>query len=258
MTIKQKLIASFSGLTVLIIALSIFAMIQLTNVDEDYKFLLEDRAYKVIEATNIQNATSLQGLALRSYILRKSEEDLTIMKNQQAIISEIIAEIEPIFTVKQMQDELQNIKEQQLLYSNYVTDIVAAVDAGNSTEAERILFNEAFPVYNSMQQSVNHIVEYQTEVMNTTSAQTTDAVNVSKMLMIALSIIGILIAIALTYKITVSITKPFRLTVAILGLRSISWRIASPVFPFALASRNLPTVISVRIIAADSKYRFML
>ena len=51
--------------------------------------------------------------------------------------------------------------------------------------------------------------------------------------------------------ITVSI--PPRSTAAVLGARSISLVIASLVLPLLLVSRYLPSVMSARIIAADSK-----
>ena len=43
--------------------------------------------------------------------------------------------------------------------------------------------------------------------------------------------------------------------IAVLGDRSISFSMASPVFPLERVSRYLPTVIRVSIIPADSKYR---
>ena len=51
---------------------------------------------------------------------------------------------------------------------------------------------------------------------------------------------------------------PSRRTVADFGVRSISFLIASPVFPFDFASKYFPSVISVRIVPADSKYISML
>ena len=49
-------------------------------------------------------------------------------------------------------------------------------------------------------------------------------------------------------------TSPFSVRmVAVLGLKSINARMASPVRPLARASRNFPSVIRVRIMAADSK-----
>ncbi len=48
---------------------------------------------------------------------------------------------------------------------------------------------------------------------------------------------------------------PFLSTVAVFGVKSISFLMASDVFLLERASKNLPSVISVRIMAADSKYR---
>ena len=53
-------------------------------------------------------------------------------------------------------------------------------------------------------------------------------------------------------KITTSL--PSLMTVAVLGVSFIRLLIALVVLPFATVSRSLPTVISVSIIAADSKY----
>ena len=53
----------------------------------------------------------------------------------------------------------------------------------------------------------------------------------------------------------ISTSTPSLITVAISGIRFISPLIASVVFPFDIDSSNLPTVIRVTIMAADSKYR---
>ena len=50
-------------------------------------------------------------------------------------------------------------------------------------------------------------------------------------------------------------SSPPRTTVAVLGARPISFSMASLVFPLLLASRYLPSVISAKIMAADSKYK---
>ena len=51
------------------------------------------------------------------------------------------------------------------------------------------------------------------------------------------------------------ISLPSRSTTAVFGARSISFVIASLVLPLERASRYFPTLISARIITADSKYR---
>ena len=51
----------------------------------------------------------------------------------------------------------------------------------------------------------------------------------------------------------ISASTPSRSTSAVLGARSISLVIASPVLPFERVSRNLPSVMSANIMPADSK-----
>ena len=51
----------------------------------------------------------------------------------------------------------------------------------------------------------------------------------------------------------ISVSTPSRSTSAVSGARSISARMAAPVRPLARASRNLPRVMRVRIVPADSK-----
>ena len=55
----------------------------------------------------------------------------------------------------------------------------------------------------------------------------------------------------------ISISTPSRTTVAVLGAKSIRRLMASPVLPLDRVSRNLPRVMRVRIMPADSKYRSM-
>ena len=57
---------------------------------------------------------------------------------------------------------------------------------------------------------------------------------------------------------SISISEPSRMTTAFFGESFSSFSTAAEVLPFARASRYLPTVISVTIIPADSKYKLRL
>lgn len=213
MSIRKKLFLSFSSITLLLIGIAIFSIFQMSKIDEDYTYLLNDRAYKVIEASKIQNATSLQGLSIRSYVLRQDSADLENIANYKETISEIMNKIEPLFVVEQMQKEIQNIKEQQVLYNGYVDEIIQYVDSNQIEKATEVLFNSAVPANREIQQSINNIVDFQTIEMDTTSTQTTSSANFNIILLIAISILGSITAIILAYRITVNITKPLnRLT----------------------------------------------
>ena len=55
----------------------------------------------------------------------------------------------------------------------------------------------------------------------------------------------------------ISVSTPSRRTLAVLGAKSIRRVMASLVLPLERVSRNLPRVMRVRIIPADSKYKSM-
>ena len=140
MSIKQKLFASFGFIILILIGVAAFSVFQLSKTDNNYSFLIDDRAYKVIEASKIQNATSLQGLYIRSYVLRQNPSDLESLTEQREIVAQTLSEIAPLFDVEQMQKEINNVKGQQSSYNSYVDKIIEAVNNNQLAKANSILF----------------------------------------------------------------------------------------------------------------------
>ena len=210
MSIRKKLYSSFGIIILILIGLSAFSVYQISKINNDYTFLLDDRAYKVMEASKVQNATSLQGLYIRSYLLRQESSTLDNLYAQRDIVTNTLNEIEPLFKIPQMQEEISNIKEQQELYNGYVDKIIEYVDNKQTQEATYTLFNFAVPTNVDIQQSINNIVDFQTEQMNTSSNDTTTSATFSKMLLIVISILGAIVAFTLAILITRNITNPLK------------------------------------------------
>lgn len=213
MNIGKKLFGSFGIVIVILIFLSIFSVIKMTEIDKDYSFLIEDRVYKVTELSEIQNATSLQGLYIRSYVLRQDSADLENLTTQRETIAEKIGEIEGLFRTADMQEQINTLKENQALYNDYVSQVIDYIDNDEFEKANNMLFEFAVPANRSIQQTINSIVDVQKEQMHTTSDETTASAKISKTLMITISVIGILLASCLAIFITLNITRPLhRLT----------------------------------------------
>ncbi|MFP3802489.1 hypothetical protein, partial [Paraburkholderia sp. SIMBA_027] len=90
-------------------------VIQMSNIDKNYTYLIDERAQMVVEASKVQNAVSLQGLYIRSYVLRKDSTDLENLSAQQELVTQTLTAIEPLIKTKQIIEEIENIKEQQTL-----------------------------------------------------------------------------------------------------------------------------------------------
>lgn len=210
MNIGKKLLGSFGIVIAILIFLSVFSVMKMTEIDEDYSFVIEDRVYKVTELSAIQNATSLQGLYIRSYVLRQDAADLESLTTQRETIENTISAIEGLFRTAEMQEQIKTLKENQALYNDYVTQVIDYVDNDELDKANNMLFEFAVPANRTIQQTINSIVDFQKDQMHTTSDETTASASISKTLMITVSVIGILLAACLGFLITISITRPLR------------------------------------------------
>ena len=66
-----------------------------------------------MEARKIQNGTSLQGLYLRSYVLRQSDKNLEMFLESRETALKNLEEIAPLFNNEEMQEQIQIIQEKQ-------------------------------------------------------------------------------------------------------------------------------------------------
>jgi methyl-accepting chemotaxis protein len=210
MSIKQKLFTGFGAIIVILIGLATFAVIELSKMNNDYTFILEDHVYKVTETSKIQNAISLQGLYIRSYILRQDSLDLENLYTQRETVTNTMNEIESTFNTEAMQKEIRNIQVQQLAYNEYVDTIIEYVDNNKMDKADNMLFNFAVPANRSIQQSINTIVDFQKQQMNSARDEATENASVSKTLLITVSVVFSIIAVVLAFIITKNITNPLK------------------------------------------------
>lgn len=215
MSIKKKLFLSFGTILLILIGISAYAIIAMTKIDNDYTFVLEDRVHKVVEASKIQNASSLQGLYIRSYVIRQDNSDLESLATQRELINETVIALEPLFNTAQMQAEFQIIKEQQAHYTEHVDEIIRLVRNEQMDDAYAVLFEKAVPANRAILDSISNIVDFQNEQMHTTSKETTNTANLATTLLIVISIMGVILAAVLAVIITRGITIPLkRLTTA--------------------------------------------
>lgn len=208
MNIKQKLFLSFGSSILLFISLATFAVFQLQKISDEYTYLLEDRAYKVIEATKIQNATSLQGLSIRSYVLRQDEEELAAIDEQREFILTTLEKIEPLFVAPEMRAELDTLQQLEITYTTYVDNVIADIQAGNIERATATLFDKAVPTNDAIQASIENIVTFQSGEMDKTGENTLAAAATTQFMLIALAIIGTIITAVLSYRIVRNISVP--------------------------------------------------
>lgn len=210
MSIARKLFRVFGVITFILMGLSAFSITQISKIDTTYSNLIDVDVYKVIETSKIQNAVSLQELYIRSYMLYKNPADVDNIYEQKDVITEFLHKIEPLLASSEMKDEIRNIKEQEPIYSGYMDEIIQAIDNNQMEEANNLLANSAIPVNQSIQESIDKIVAFQTQKLNTASVETTAIINVTIITTIVVAFIGTIIAICLATWMVKNISAPLK------------------------------------------------
>lgn len=210
MSIKRKLIVVFSITLVSLIAIATFASMQITKINSNYTFLIDDRVFKISEAASIENATSLQGMYIRSYILSEDTKDFERVKEQQEIIKTKVNELEPIIVMPEVKEYLEQYKSNQSVYNAAVEQIATYVAKGEIDKAKTVLFSQAVPANQNMRSSIMKIAQSQQDLMEETNKDTTSQANLSKTLIITISSFVIIITIIIATITIINIVRPLR------------------------------------------------
>lgn len=208
MSIKKKIYLGFGSIILFLLLSSTIAFVQLSSVDNRYTFTMEDRVYKLLQVDAILNASSLQGLYIRSYILDPSDETIKNLEKQEELIEEKTAELEKIIKNPEMQKQLQSIKENQAKFNQGAQDIINTYnkeDVQASIEKIQVLVR---PANEGIQLAVNKISVYQKELMEKANTEATKIANNSSLIILGIAIVTTILALVISVFITRLITVP--------------------------------------------------
>ena len=208
MSIKTKLYSGFGILVAILILTSVLAFTQLTKVDNQYSNLIEDRVYKLLQVDQILNASSLQGVYIRSYILDPSDETLKNLEEQKNLIHEKSKELEELFYDQAMLDHLKLLEENQLKFEEASDEILTTFSTNDLDSAVQLLADKARPANEAIESAVNAIVDFQTAEVDKVNKKSTETAAFSKLLIIVIAIIATIFATVIGIFITSSITRP--------------------------------------------------
>lgn len=215
MSIRKKLYFGFGIVIIFLLISSILSLVQINKINDQYTFLIEDRVYKLLQIDKVLNASSLQGVYIRSYLLEPSDTTLKNLEKQQNTIQEISNELDKIFVDKEMQDELQNLLDDQAIFKEATAEIITTYQNQGLNPSLTILTNKARPANEGIQEAVNAIVEYQTNQVDKVSAEASESAKISTILIIVIAVLSIALAAIIALFITRAITRPInKLTVA--------------------------------------------
>lgn len=208
MSIRKKLYLGFSSIIIFLLISSTIGYTQINKIDHKYTFLLEDRVYKLLQIDTIINASSLQGVYIRSYMLEQNKEALQNLENQEKLIDEKTAELEKIFTSPEMKIQLQNLKENQVKFEKAAQEVIDTYNPENLQVSIEMLRTKIRPANEGIQLAANAMADYQKAELAKTNDEASRTAHLSSTIILIITILTTLLAIIIAIFITRAITVP--------------------------------------------------
>ena len=208
MSISKKLYSVFLILIAFIAIVAVTGYIQLMNVKNTYSDILDDRVAKITEVKDVQYASAMQGVYMRSYVLDPEQGTLDNLKKQQEIISTKADDLSNKFYTENMKQELQIIEQNQEKFLASSQSIIDMVKNDKHDKALEIIDSGIRPANEAIQMSVDKVVDYQTEQIKIGQQDAEVKIHKGITFMITIALIALLVAIVCALYITRNIAKP--------------------------------------------------
>ncbi|WP_194841446.1 methyl-accepting chemotaxis protein [Sporosarcina obsidiansis] len=208
-TVGKKLWGGFLSVVFLMILIGIVGFFALSNVNDRYQFLIDDRMYKVVlleQQLKDQNALASN---IRGYMLYENPAYLEEIENAKQNNAERLKILEEIIRNKDMKKALMEISAATVNYEGVLRNVVTEVQAGNSQKALQIGTNGA--IYQDViSRNIHTLIEHQTterdNLQKEVNSYTANAIIFSGILIL----IGVIVSITITIIISRLISRPVR------------------------------------------------
>jgi len=209
--IGVRLAIAFGVTLALLAAVAFISITRLTGLDSDIDRLVNDRYPKTVQANSIVRAINVIARNLRNAVIYTGSEQqraLDAIPAQRKIISENIEELEKTIRSEAGKDLLRKLATARTAYVASQEKLIEFIKTDMKAEIVALMQGELRTTQSNYIGAVDELIKFQRDIMtNEGKKAAEDAKSAIQMVMI-MSIAAFLIAVAMAWFITRSITRP--------------------------------------------------
>lgn len=209
-TVTKKLYFGFFSIIAILILMGLLSHLILKDIDDRYKFLIDDRVHKVTLIKDLMNNQKDQTIGLRGYLLYGSEQYLVSYENAKGLVEKSILELEGQIQSSEGQEILSRLKKS-------ITDLnestKKSIEAKSNGENEKALelAQEGRQQVEALNGVSNELIDFQNKSMDATLLEIEDKVAATEKFILITVIVSFLLGSVIAYFISRSITNPINL-----------------------------------------------
>ncbi len=210
MKLAYKLGLGFGLVIALLIVVSIIGLMRMAQLNDSINIITKERWPRANMANEIVVQSSSIAISLRNMILATNKED--IAKQKEAVFETrktlgiIIDKLKEVIVNPKGKELLQAVIENRQKYIAGQEKLINIIETGNQEEARTYLL-EIRQILRAYQDSAKALSAFQGELLEQSGKEAREAYEFARTVTIAISLIGIFIAILAAYIITTKLTK---------------------------------------------------
>ncbi len=195
-TIMKKLLMGFLSVTLLLGIISGLSLYFLNGINDSYSDLVNRRAIIVKDLKDIEANINLQSNAFRGVLLLNDDTNVKNLNSSNEKVTKIIEDLTKLVYQEKNRQALKNLDNLNNQLKETTTKAIKA-SLTSQEEAIQIANSEMTPIIREMRSIAVSIGEDQQQLMNEESQKNTEEVSRVRTLILVISIIALILAMAI-------------------------------------------------------------
>jgi methyl-accepting chemotaxis protein len=211
-TIRVRLWLGFGLLTALMLVMAASGITRLGQLNRQMSDVIHDKYPKTVVAGDIVDQVNLVARSVRNVLLLKDEQqsksEFDRITGADKALRDDLEQLDKLLTDDVSRASLVALIKAQEAYLDKRNKVLTMVRQGVKEGAIDVLIGEVRPVQNAYMNAANALIKQQHEMMKDAGDEVQENYSHARNLLVGLALAGLLVAAAITWMITRSITRP--------------------------------------------------
>ena len=201
----------FAVTLILLLVIAFVSFIRLSDLNTEVELMVNDRFPKTVLANEVIDSIHVVARQLRNTYIYNGEEQkksLDSIEPERQKISDRLGKLEKMITTEKGKEMLKAVQAGRTKYVAAQNKFLELLKEDKKQEIVQLMQGDLRAGQNEYLAAVNALIEYQTELVNTSGKSADQMVQSTMNLIVILGITALIITVVFAWFITRSITKP--------------------------------------------------